>query len=425
MRPFAIFDTIVKEIRSDDADGNMTSDGRFSYVWNAENRLIRAQELYAPTNRAPYTVAYAYDHRGRMVSKRITENDGSNSPISILHSTFVWDDWNIIREIVREGSSATVTDNVWGLDLDGTFQGAGGVGGLLAVVRSDCVTTNSSTPNSSTHQLFFPTYDANGNVSEYVSTNGEIVAHYDYSPFGEILVQSGDFADTFTHRFSTKPWCPITGLYEYQMRKYRPEIGRWLSRDPADEDGGVGIYCYCSNDGNHSVDVAGLAIKIINKTKNLSARRTHLKTRGEVLYSFRVHVRCSLFGERLKVSGEFKLEMNILHAKHRRWSEHFPRYDRKWGSPRTNAREREAAIAHENDHWDTFMAFEKALVSLNNRDGTTCCNCRNWARELENKIKEIYNDAQLHSQLFDTKLFWNGGRYGAYPFIPDDLPQCQ
>ena len=54
--------------------GNMTSDGRFSYVWNAENRLVRAQELYAPTNRAPYTVTYAYDHRGRMVSKRIYDS---------------------------------------------------------------------------------------------------------------------------------------------------------------------------------------------------------------------------------------------------------------------------------------------------------------------------------------------------------------
>ena len=166
--------------------------------------FFRAQELYAPTNRNPYTITYAYDHRGRMVSKRITENAATNSPFSILHSTFVWDDWNIIREIVREGGSATVTDNVWGLDLDGTLQGAGGVGGLLAVIKSDCVATNSSLVTRSS-SLYLPTYDANGNISEYVSTNGEIVAHYDYSPFGETLIESGPLADSFTHRFSTKP----------------------------------------------------------------------------------------------------------------------------------------------------------------------------------------------------------------------------
>ena len=262
--PYAILVRIYTKGNRDDYEKTVMGNGmkrHCQYVrLNAENRLVRAQELYAPTNRAPYTVTYAYDHRGRMVSKRITENDGSNSPISILHSTFVWDDWNIIRESVRNGDgSATVTDNAWGLDLDGTLQGAGGVGGLLAVVRSDCVTTNSSTPNSSTPQLFFPTYDANGNVSEYVSTNGEVVAHYDYSPFGEILVQSGYLADTFTHRFSTKPWCQVTGLYEYQMRKYRPEIGRWMSRDPLDDSSCLNYFCLLSNNPVISVDYLGMA----------------------------------------------------------------------------------------------------------------------------------------------------------------------
>ena len=86
-----------------DADGNMTSDGRFRYTWNAENRLVRAQELVAPTNRNPYTIAYAYDHKGRMVSKRITENDGSDTLIKSI--AYVWDGWNVIRETVTNPST--------------------------------------------------------------------------------------------------------------------------------------------------------------------------------------------------------------------------------------------------------------------------------------------------------------------------------
>ena len=98
-----------------DADGNMLTDGRFRYTWNAENRLVRAQELCAPTNRNPYTLTYAYDHRGRMVSKRITENDGNDTLVKSV--SYLWDGWNIIREIqvsgVRDqGSGETlVTDN--------------------------------------------------------------------------------------------------------------------------------------------------------------------------------------------------------------------------------------------------------------------------------------------------------------------------
>ena len=198
-----------------DADGNMTSDGRFHYFWNDENRLVMASNDTT-------IVTYAYDHRGRMVRKEISHEGTKTRRIEYL-----WDDWNIIRETTIDNCqtvqpSNCQTDYVWGLDLDGTLQGAGGVGGLLAVVRNDGV--------------FLPTYDANGNVSEYVSTNVEIVAHYDYSPFGEPLVASGPLAASFPHRFSTKPWCAYTVQVEYQKRNYRPDIGRWMSRDPSGKE---------------------------------------------------------------------------------------------------------------------------------------------------------------------------------------------
>ena len=225
-----------------DADGNMTSDGRFHYTWNGENRLVCASN-------AEVVVTYAYDHRGRMVTKTLC----SSAPLRLIKTiTYLWDDWNIIREVVREGDSAAVTDNVWGLDIDGTLQGAGGVGGLLAVDRH-----NSSTPNPSTHQLYFPTYDANGNICEYVSESGEIVAHYDYSPFGEPLVTSGLLASTFTHQFSTKPYCAVTGFSEYQMRKYNPAIGRWMSRDPIGEKMGPNLLQFCLNYATTLVDEFG------------------------------------------------------------------------------------------------------------------------------------------------------------------------
>ena len=203
---------------------------------------------------------YAYDHRGRMVTKTLR----FSAPLRLIKTTtYIWDNWNIIREIqwpvtsdqwsvgtLATGHCPLVTDYVWGLDLDGTLQGAGGVGGLLAVVRSN----SNSNSNSS---LYFPTYDANGNVSEYVSTNGEVVAHYDYSPFGEPLVAFGPLAATFTHQFSTKPHCSVTGFSEYQMRKYRPKIGRWMSRDPIEEIGGENLYGFCGNSAITTSDIRG------------------------------------------------------------------------------------------------------------------------------------------------------------------------
>jgi len=122
--------------------------------------------------------------------------------------------------------------NVWGLDLSQSLQGAGGVGGLLAVISPLPLGEGQGEGS-----MALACYDANGNITEYLSESGTIAAHYEYSPFGEIAVQTGSLASTFTHRFSTKPWCAVTGFSEYEYRKYCPSLGRWLSRDPDNETG--------------------------------------------------------------------------------------------------------------------------------------------------------------------------------------------
>ena len=199
-----------------DDDGNLTQDGRFDFTWNGENRLIEVEtrdDLPAAVPRV--RVEYTYDHQGRMVWKQISTN-----AVILATRTFLWDGYNIIRE-TNNHQQPTTNHYVWGLDLSGTLQGAGGVGGLLAEIQDG--------------EPYYAAFDANGNVTEYVSTNSIAVAHYEYSPFGEIVVQSGELADFFTHRFSTKPWCAVTGLSEYLFRKYGPGMGRWLSRDPLED----------------------------------------------------------------------------------------------------------------------------------------------------------------------------------------------
>ena len=64
-----------------------------------------------------------------------------------------------------------------------------------------------------------------GQAGAYGLLTGETVAHYEYSPFGEIVVQSGELAEKFTRRYSTKPWCGVTRLSEYLFRKYGPGMG--------------------------------------------------------------------------------------------------------------------------------------------------------------------------------------------------------
>ena len=209
-----------------DDDGNLLEDARFRYFWNGENRMVCAEEKLAPPGREPYVVTCAYDHMGRNVIK-----DGA---------MFIWDDYNIIVENL---GASNETHNIWGLDLSGTIQGAGGVGGLLAVEKGGSIA--------------FPAYDANGNITEYVN-GGVILSHSEYSSFGRELVHTG--SDGFTHRFSTKPLCRKTGMVEFQLRRYRPWCGRWMNRDAIEEDGGLNLYGYVGNKVIQSIDLYGYDI---------------------------------------------------------------------------------------------------------------------------------------------------------------------
>jgi RHS repeat-associated protein len=50
-----------------------------------------------------------------------------------------------------------------------------------------------------------------------------------------------------------------SGVFFYGFRYYQPTTGRWLSRDPIGEVGGVNLYGFVGNDGVNKLDYLGLA----------------------------------------------------------------------------------------------------------------------------------------------------------------------
>jgi len=154
---------------------------------------------------------------------------------------FVYDGWNLIKETVTGDTNGTYY--VWGLDLSQSMQGAGGIGGLVCRVSGTAV-----------HHY---TYDANGNVGQLVDEDGAIVARYEYDPFGNEIRAEGDDAQNNPFRFSTKYLDAETGLYYYGFRYYSAEIGRWISRDPIGEDGGLNLMAFVQNNPANGVDSLG------------------------------------------------------------------------------------------------------------------------------------------------------------------------
>ena len=148
----------------------------------------------------------------------------------------------------------------WGRDLSGSPDGAGGIGGLLAVQDANGTTTGENHESDDLRYVYF--YDANGNVGQVIdlaasSASASIKAHYEYDAYGNVLVQSGSYASANPYRFSTKPWDDETGLGYWGQRYYDPRLGRWINHDPIGELGGLNLYAYVFNDPIGVVDPLG------------------------------------------------------------------------------------------------------------------------------------------------------------------------
>jgi RHS repeat-associated protein len=225
-----------------DLDGNLVRNGLWTNLWNTENRWITAQSLTTVSSSARQKVDFAYDYQGRRVQKVVSTWNGSGY-VAQSTNRFLYDGWNLLA--IVNSASGVSQSFLWGLDLSGSLQGSGGVGGLLAM-------------NAGTTSTHFVAFDGNGNVSALASvSDGTNTATYDYSPFGQVLRASGPVAKANVFRFSTKLHDDEVGTVYYGLRDYDPFAGRWSSRDPIDEIGDANLYAFLRNGPQDHVDPLG------------------------------------------------------------------------------------------------------------------------------------------------------------------------
>jgi RHS repeat-associated protein len=231
-----------------DLDGNLTDDGVWTYTWDAENRLAGMQHKATLADTAARRkLAFEYDARGRRIRRQVFPWGSTDyGATATSDQRFVYDGWNLLA--IFDPQFSILQSFVWGLDLSGTAQGAGGVGGLLAAITG------------TTAQ--FAAFDGNGNVRALADgTSGAWSAQYEYGPFGELIRATGPQAKANPFRFSTKWHDDESDLLYYGYRYYQPGTGRWLGRDPIEEEGGVNLYCFVYNDAFGRWDYLGLADK--------------------------------------------------------------------------------------------------------------------------------------------------------------------
>jgi RHS repeat-associated protein len=200
-----------------DLNGNLTGDGLRNLAYDSENELT---SVWATNS---WRSDFVYDGRKRRRIRR--EFVWSDTGWTLQNEVrYVYDGNVVVQE--RDSNNVPTVTYTRGLDLSGSMQGAGGIGGLLART----VLGPSLAPS-------FYHSDANGNVTCMITGSEAIAARYSYDPFGRVLTMSGPLAAANLYRFSSMETHAASGLTCYLYRCYDPSLQRWLNRDPMGEPG--------------------------------------------------------------------------------------------------------------------------------------------------------------------------------------------
>jgi len=194
-----------------DGNGNLTSDGVNTYVWNARNQL-------ASISGPGLSASFQYDAFGRRISKTL---NGSTTG-------FLYNGAAVVEEIASGTPVATML--------------TGSANELLT--RTDASGTNSYLPDGLCSTLAL------------IDSAGVLQTQYTYDPFGNTTTSG---AATTNKNAYTGREEDGTGLYYLRNRYYSPGLQRFISEDPIEFTGGdANLYSYVLNNPILYTDPNGL-----------------------------------------------------------------------------------------------------------------------------------------------------------------------
>ena len=95
------------------------------------------------------------------------------------------------------------------------------------------------------------THDLLKNTTALFGIHAGRRALYEYGPYGNVIKMEGNVAEQDPFRFSSEYADDEMGLVYYNYRYLNPMDGRWISRDPLQEEVDLNLYCFFAFVNDH------------------------------------------------------------------------------------------------------------------------------------------------------------------------------
>ena len=260
-----------------DRQGNMLSEGEKKYSYDSFGRMVRAEvpvEHRVVSNKPDEHTGFSNAAQSTGETFGIQENSSATREFQVQINRY---DGEGLRHEMEE--NGRLIKFLYNEDREVVAEETGN-GTITRYIRGlGIISSDSEEAKTYYHYVS----DEQGSITHVLSEDAEILNHYSYDAFGNIIEKTEKVENRFC--YNGEMLDPITQQYYLRARFYNPVIGRFTQEDTYYGDG-LNLYQYCQANPVGYVDPSGHTCEIVqNHYKQYQEyRKQHPKANAAEAY---------------------------------------------------------------------------------------------------------------------------------------------